>query len=114
MQVYVPLARPIYIAFGLVSVSTHWNNFLWPLIVTNSVQSRPLTVGLQVFSSTDQGGLVHHHGGYADDLGAAAAGVPAVPAAVRAVVHAGGDTLNPQGFSGPRFPKSRYARLAWS
>ncbi len=25
------------------------------LIVTNSVESRPLTVGLQVFSSTDQG-----------------------------------------------------------
>jgi sn-glycerol 3-phosphate transport system permease protein len=54
-NVYVPLAKPVYLAFGLVSVSTHWNNFLWPLIVTNSVESRPLTVGLQVFSSTDQG-----------------------------------------------------------
>jgi sn-glycerol 3-phosphate transport system permease protein len=54
-RVYVPLARPVYIAYGLVSVSYHWNNFLWPLIVTNSVQSRPLTVGLQVFSSGDQG-----------------------------------------------------------
>jgi sn-glycerol 3-phosphate transport system permease protein len=55
LKVYVPLAKPIYIAYGLVSVSYHWNNFLWPLIVTNSVESRPLTVGLQVFSSTDQG-----------------------------------------------------------
>lgn len=55
MKVYVPLAKPIYLAFGLVSISTHWNNFLWPLIITNSVESRPLTVGLQVFSSTDQG-----------------------------------------------------------
>jgi sn-glycerol 3-phosphate transport system permease protein len=54
-KVYVPLAKPVYLAFGLVSVSTHWNNFLWPLIVTNSVESRPLTVGLQIFSSTDQG-----------------------------------------------------------
>ncbi len=54
-RVYVPLGRPVYIAYGLVSVSYHWNNFLWPLIVTNSVESRPLTVGLQVFSSTDQG-----------------------------------------------------------
>ena len=53
--VYVPLARPVYLAYALVSVSYHWNNFLWPLIVTNSVTSRPLTVGLQVFSSTDQG-----------------------------------------------------------
>ena len=55
MKVYVPLARPTYIAYGLVSVSFHWNNFLWPLLVTNSVESRPLTVGLQIFSSTDQG-----------------------------------------------------------
>ena len=54
-RVYVPLARPVYTAFALVSVSFHWNNFLWPLIVTNSVSARPLTVGLQVFSSVDQG-----------------------------------------------------------
>src|SRR5437763_15264729 len=55
LRVYVPLAKPIYVAYALVSVSYHWNNFLWPLIVTNSVEARPLTVGLQVFSSTDQG-----------------------------------------------------------
>ena len=54
-RVYLPLARPVYIAYGLVSVSYHWNNFLWPLIVTNSVETRPLTVGLQVFASVDQG-----------------------------------------------------------
>ena len=55
LRVYVPLARPVYLAYALVSVSYHWNNFLWPLIITNSVESRPLTVGLQVFASTDQG-----------------------------------------------------------
>ena len=54
-RIYIPLARPVYTAFALVSVSFHWNNFLWPLIITNSVAARPLTVGLQVFSSTDQG-----------------------------------------------------------
>jgi sn-glycerol 3-phosphate transport system permease protein len=54
-RIYVPLARPVYTAFALVSVSFHWNNFLWPVIITNSVSARPLTVGLQVFSSTDQG-----------------------------------------------------------
>jgi len=55
LKVYVPLGRPVYLAYALVSVSYHWNNFLWPLIVTNSVEARPLTVGLQVFSSADQG-----------------------------------------------------------
>lgn len=54
-RVYVPLAKPVYAAFALVSVSFHWNNFLWPLIITNSTSARPLTVGLQVFSSVDQG-----------------------------------------------------------
>jgi sn-glycerol 3-phosphate transport system permease protein len=54
-KVYVPLARPTYIAFGLVSVSYHWNNLLWPLIVTNSVGSRPLTVGLAVFGAPETG-----------------------------------------------------------
>ncbi len=55
LRVYLPLARPVYVAYGLVSVSYHWNNFLWPLIVTNSTETRPLTVGLQVFASVDQG-----------------------------------------------------------
>ena len=54
-RVYVPLARQVYLAYGLVSVSFHWNNFLWPLIITNSVETRPVTVGLSVFSTPDQG-----------------------------------------------------------
>ena len=54
-RVYIPLAKPVYLAYALVSVSHHWNNFLWPLIITNSVEARPLTVGLQIFASTDQG-----------------------------------------------------------
>ncbi len=54
-RVYVPLARPVYLAYALVSISHHWNNFLWPLVVSNSVETRPLTVGLSVFAGTDQG-----------------------------------------------------------
>ncbi len=54
-RVYVPLARPTYLAYGLVSISHHWNNFLWPLVVTNSVETRPLTVGLGVFGAPESG-----------------------------------------------------------
>ena len=54
-RVYVPLAKPVYLAYGLVSVSHHWNNFLWPLIITNSVETRPVTVGLSVFAAIDSG-----------------------------------------------------------
>jgi sn-glycerol 3-phosphate transport system permease protein len=55
LKIYVPLAKPTYLAYGLVSISHHWNNFLWPLVVTNSVESRPLTVGLGVFSAPETG-----------------------------------------------------------
>ncbi|WP_225754384.1 carbohydrate ABC transporter permease [Actinotalea sp. Marseille-Q4924] len=54
-RVYVPLAKPTIVAYGLVSVATHWNNFLWPLVITNSVESRPLTVGLAVYNGTESG-----------------------------------------------------------
>lgn len=37
-RVYLLLARPVYVALNLVSVS--WNNFLWLLIVTNSTTTR--------------------------------------------------------------------------
>lgn len=54
-RVYVPSAKPTYLAYALVSVSTHWNNFLWPLIVTNSESTRPLTVGLSLFGAPESG-----------------------------------------------------------
>ena len=54
-KVYVPLAKPTYVAYALVSISTHWNNFLWPLVVTNTENSRPLTVGLSIFGAPESG-----------------------------------------------------------
>jgi sn-glycerol 3-phosphate transport system permease protein len=49
-NVYMPAGRPALIAFALASISFHWNDFLWPLVVTNSESSRPLTVGLAIFT----------------------------------------------------------------
>jgi len=50
--VYLPLARPAMVAFGIVSVTSHWNEFLWPLMVINSPDKRPLTVGLATFAQS--------------------------------------------------------------
>lgn len=55
LKVYVPLSKSVYLAYGLVSVSWHWNNFLWPLVITNSVTTRPITVGLSIFGSPENG-----------------------------------------------------------
>jgi sn-glycerol 3-phosphate transport system permease protein len=57
-HVYVPLSIPTYIAFALVSISSHWNEFLWPFIVTRSESVQPLTVGLnKLFQTSDVGAL---------------------------------------------------------
>jgi sn-glycerol 3-phosphate transport system permease protein len=57
-SVYMPLSIPAYIAFALVSISSHWNEFLWPFIVTRTPEVRPLTVGLnRLFQTTEVGAL---------------------------------------------------------
>lgn len=55
-KVYVPLSMPAYVAFSLVSISSHWNEFLWPLIVTRTEELRPLTVGLNRLYQTSEVG----------------------------------------------------------
>lgn len=55
-RVYAPLSVPAYVAFSLVSISSHWNEFLWPFIVTRTQEVRPLTVGLnRLFQTTEVG-----------------------------------------------------------
>ncbi|RXT15432.1 carbohydrate ABC transporter permease [Ammoniphilus sp. CFH 90114] len=55
-HVYIPAAKPTYVAFALISISTHWSNFMWPLVVTNTVGSRPLTVGMAIFAQSFETG----------------------------------------------------------
>jgi sn-glycerol 3-phosphate transport system permease protein len=54
--IYVPLTRPALVAFSIVSVTFHWNDFLWPLLVTNTPAARPLTVGLASFATAGENG----------------------------------------------------------
>lgn len=55
-HVLLPAARPGLVAFSLVSVSFHWNDFLWPLIVTQTPQNQPLTVGLSLLTQMGETG----------------------------------------------------------
>lgn len=56
-KIYMPNAKSAYLSFGVISVSYHWNNYLWPLIVTNSPGNRPLTVGLAIFAKSKEANL---------------------------------------------------------
>lgn len=55
-HVLVPLARPSLVAFAIVSVTFHWNEFLWPLMAVSSPSKQVLTVGLASFASGSEAG----------------------------------------------------------
>lgn len=48
--VLLPMAQPGLVAFAIVSVTAHWNEFLWPLMVVSSPQNHTLTIGLAAFT----------------------------------------------------------------
>lgn len=54
-KVFLPAAKPSLVAYALVSISTQWNNFLWPLIVATTDSTRPITVGLVRFLAPETG-----------------------------------------------------------
>jgi sn-glycerol 3-phosphate transport system permease protein len=55
-HVLVPLARPSLVAFAIISVTFHWNEFLWPLMAVSSPSRQVLTVGLASFASGSEAG----------------------------------------------------------
>ena len=48
-RVALPLARPAMAAFAVVAFADAWRNFLWPLVVTRSLNARVVDVGLAGF-----------------------------------------------------------------
>lgn len=54
--VFVPVTRASLVAFSIVSIAYHWNEFLWPLLVTSTIRSRPLTVGLSLLTQMSETG----------------------------------------------------------
>jgi multiple sugar transport system permease protein len=50
-RIIVPISRPIIITATLLAFVFGWNNFMWPLIVTNSNSLNVLTVGIANFNS---------------------------------------------------------------
>ncbi|ANZ43585.1 ABC transporter permease [Lentzea guizhouensis] len=50
-HVVLPLCRPVLATLGVFVFLWHWNDFLWPLVVTNSTTTRTLTLGLSTMDS---------------------------------------------------------------
>lgn len=49
VQIMVPLSRPALATIALFIFLSHWDDYLWPLIITNSEAMRTLPVGLRFF-----------------------------------------------------------------
>jgi multiple sugar transport system permease protein len=50
-RIIVPLSKPVIVTATLIAFVFGWNNFLWPLIVTNTQNHYVLTIGLANFQS---------------------------------------------------------------
>jgi multiple sugar transport system permease protein len=49
-RVMLPLSKAVLVAVVIFTIVGTWNSFLWPLVMTNTPQVRPLQVGLARFS----------------------------------------------------------------
>lgn len=60
-HIAIPLSTPVLATVALISTVGRWNDFLWPLIITNSIEMRVLPVGLAFLfqqEGTTQWGIV--------------------------------------------------------
>ncbi|CAN5226574.1 carbohydrate ABC transporter permease [soil metagenome] len=48
-RIMVPLSMPAFATLGIFSFLFAWNDFLWPLLVTNSDDLRTIQIGLSAF-----------------------------------------------------------------
>ncbi|GAB2567273.1 carbohydrate ABC transporter permease [Gracilibacillus alcaliphilus] len=48
-RIILPNATPALIALGIFTILASWNDFLWPLVMTNSEETRMLSVGISSF-----------------------------------------------------------------
>ena len=55
-DVLIPVSRPAFLSFALLTFTWRWNDYFWPLIMTNSTAMRTLPVGL-VFLRTSEGSI---------------------------------------------------------
>ncbi len=55
-NVMLPMSKPSYVSFILLTFTWRWNDYFWPLIMTSSPEMRTLPVGL-VFLRTSEGSI---------------------------------------------------------
>jgi sn-glycerol 3-phosphate transport system permease protein len=44
--IMIPLSMPVLVTFGLLATQDVWNDYLWPLVITNTENMRTLPIGI--------------------------------------------------------------------
>jgi sn-glycerol 3-phosphate transport system permease protein len=57
LSVVLPMSRPVLATLILLTAVQRWNDFLWPLIITNSTEMRTLSVGIALLFQKETGTL---------------------------------------------------------
>ncbi|MCQ6561034.1 carbohydrate ABC transporter permease [Paenibacillus mendelii] len=52
-NIMIPMAKPALATVALFSFVSHWNDYFWPLIMTDSASIRPLTLGIAMLRETE-------------------------------------------------------------
>jgi multiple sugar transport system permease protein len=50
-RIYLPLSKPAMTAYGVITALSAWNMYIWPLIVVQTKELRPLTLVIAQFAS---------------------------------------------------------------
>ena len=45
-DVVLPMGKPVIVTFGLIAIVSKWNDYLWPLVITNTQEMQTLTIGI--------------------------------------------------------------------
>jgi multiple sugar transport system permease protein len=51
-RIYLPLSKPALTAYGVITALSAWNLYLWPLIVIQSAELKPVTLVIAQFSGS--------------------------------------------------------------
>jgi multiple sugar transport system permease protein len=54
-RIILPLIKPVIATLGIFTFLSSWNQFLWPLIMINSIDNKTLPLGLTMFQSQQLG-----------------------------------------------------------
>lgn len=52
-QIMIPMSMPALATIALFSFVSHWNDYFWPLVMTDSAAVRPLTMGIAMLRETE-------------------------------------------------------------